>query len=461
VSFANIDKLKFIAILGFLILVYLVILFMAYTPDYFNHYNDKHEFQLEGIIMTSFMFKVYGLTQYIFLNQYSIIPLCNNVKNVSFRRIKKVIFRAMLCLFVIYFCVMITGYFSQPSISLAKTKLTELFILRPSITGKKEMPLLVGQTLFGITLFIANLVKSQFFIMYFHQIIKNTLILWRGGTKEELLKKRLMEQEKKEVDESLKKAASKQMKRSKSAGRCIKFNVPRRKLSKLKETTESKEISENEHDHEEPLSQEKEKNQFFHINIHEVNNESEAGTPINKDEKKSSELDQEKKEEEKVLLDEKRSNDENIEQISFSKNNFENKSDNEKEDENEEVLENDLTQNLLKKPPSILRNSNQKSNVFKTDINSNEKEQTKPSGKTENESAPLDWKKIGINAVLMIVTTFLTLTLMNSLSTFLSLIGNFVGVFEIFIFPFVMMIILNRRKKIISNLHLVSIKIFL
>ena len=36
VSFANIDKLKFIAIVGFLILIYLVILFIAYTPKYLS-----------------------------------------------------------------------------------------------------------------------------------------------------------------------------------------------------------------------------------------------------------------------------------------------------------------------------------------------------------------------------------------------------------------------------------------
>lgn len=437
VSFANIDKLKFIAIVGFLILVYLVLLFMAYTPDYFNHYNKKGEFELEGIIATTFMFKVYGLTQYIFLNQYSIIPLCNNVKNVSFRRIKKVIFRAILSLFMIYFCVMITGYFSQPSISLAKTKLTELFILRPSISGKKEMPLLVGQTLFGITLFIANLVKSQFFIMYFHQIIKNTLILWRGGTKSELLQRRLARQEQKEAEESQKKDAIKKMKRSKSAGRCIKFNVPRRKLSKLKETTESKETSENE----ETPGKSPTDNQGFHINVHEVG-DSEPGTPMQPlpKQRNTFDLGSQSKEEE---------GEEIKEQISFSNTNFDNADAN-------DGAGNNLTEHLLKspKPPSILRNPGKNPNVFKTDINSQEKEPTKKESAPPRE--PLDWKKIGINAVVMVVTFFLTLTLMNSLSTFLSLIGNFVGVFEIFVFPFVMMIILNRRKKIISNLHLVS-----
>ena len=68
----------------------------------------------------------------------------------------------------------------------------------------------------------------------------------------------------------------------------------------------------------------------------------------------------------------------------------------------------------------------------------------------------IDWKKICTNFIVLLVTVVLTLTLMNTLSAFLSLIGNFVGIFEIFVFPFLMIIILNRKKKIISNCHLVS-----
>lgn len=412
VSFANIDKLKFIAILGFLILIYLVILFMAYTPKYFNHYNSDNEFHLEGVIMSTFIFKTYGLTQYIFLNQYSIIPLCNNVKDVSFRRIKKVIFRAMSVLFVIYFCVMITGYFSQPSIKYAKTKLTELFILRPSIDQDKEIFLTIGQTLFGITLFIANLVKSQFFIIYFHQIIKNIKVLYQGGTTNQLLQKRLLEKE--EVRNTPDK--TKQLKRSKSAGRCIKFNVPK-KLPLLNETSESKEASENE---------EPQNNQFIQINIHE------AGEQDNQTQE---------------LIPKKR-------HISFSKENL---------DDQEQLIQDQPNENLpvineKKQGSSILKNSSKsksKENVFKTDYQG---ELLKPKSEKQGKAvSEIDWKKVGINGIVMIVTVGLTLTLMNSLSTFLSLIGNFVGVFEIFVFPFAIVIILNRRKKIVSNLHLVRI----
>lgn len=227
VTFANIDKLKFIAIFGFLILVYLMVLFMALTPEYFNYYNDSGQFKLEGAIFSGFVFKTYGLTQYIFLNQYSIIPLCSNVKDVSFRRIKKVILRAMVVLFFLYFAVMVTGYFSQPSISLAKDKLTELFILRPYLEGYNDLALEIGKGLFGVTLFIGMLIKSQFFILYFNQIIKNVRTLIRGGSKIELLKKKYLETQNNQQKEPLlgETETKKVMKKSKSVGRCLKYNT--------------------------------------------------------------------------------------------------------------------------------------------------------------------------------------------------------------------------------------------
>lgn len=430
VSFVNIDRLKFIAILGFLILLYLVVLFLAYTPKYFNHYNDNGEFRLEGFIFNTFAFKTYGLTQYIFLNQYSIIPLCNNVKDVSFRRIKKVIFRAMCILFLVYFSVMISGYFSQPSISRAKEKLTELFILRPSFDKSKEIALVIGQTLFGITLFIANLVKSQFFIMYFHQIIKNTRILWRGGTKNELLRKKLLEQEKRERTEKRIleiEGHLKKLKRSNSAGRCIKFNVPQKELPLLKEMDESKEVSENEGSRPGEKNQQE---QLFQITVNEVESDSVPSEQNKGNQVKSKESEN--------------SDEVNQLQISFSKkNNF---VDVENEDNGSETLLN---------PNSKLQPSNS-GNVFKTDHNDqpiSEKSKSKPKAPKFDK---IDWNRVGINALVMAATFVLTLTLMNSLSTFLSLIGNFVGVFEIFVFPFLIVIILNRTKKIVSNWHLVG-----
>lgn len=440
VSFVNIDRLKFIAILGFLILLYLVGLFVAYTPSYFNHYNGRSEFRLEGFIVGSFAFKTYGLTQYIFLNQYSIIPLCNNVKDVSFRRIKKVIFRAMCILFLVYFSVMVSGYFSQPSIALASSKLTELFILRPSYDGAKEFALIVGQTLFGVTLFIANLVKSQFFILYFHQMVKNTRVLMRGGTRNELLQKKLLEQERREREQRRSKEIDshiKKLKRSNSAGRCIKFNVPPKQLPLLKEMDESKEMSEHEDSGAQPEA-------LFQINIRAPGELVGPGSGHPSEDAQSSEdlakAQGEAGGEAQSPRESEASGGVRNMQISFSKNNFEN-----------EESAGDSQEELIEKPgqdPEIKTSIN----VFKTDHEGQPLPQKKPRAPREK----VDWRKVGVNAAVMAVTFVLTLTLMNSLSTFLSLIGNFVGVFEIFVFPFLIVIILNRRQQIVANWHLVG-----
>ena len=429
VTFVNIDRLKFVAILGFLILLYLVVLFMSYTPAYFNHYNKAGEFQMEGFILGAFAFKTYGLTQYIFLNQYSIIPLCNNVKDVSFRRIKKVIFRAMCILFVVYLSVMVTGYFSQPSIALARDKLTELFILRPSFDGSRELALVVGQALFGVTLFIANLVKSQFFIMYFHQMVKNTRVLLRGGTKNELLCKMLIEQQKRErAQKRLQEIEGhiKRIKRSNSAGRCIKFNIPQKQLPLLKEIEESKENSE--HEGSRPSGLEKPE-QLFNITVNEP--ESDRRSSATKEQERGAEG-----------SGQSQTDEVNQVQISFSKNDFEDAND-------------DRSEKLLNPNRPILKPSDS-GNVFKTDANDQPlSDKPKPKPKAAGRGR-VGWPRIVVNAAVMGATFALMLTLMDSLSTFLSLIGNFVGVFEIFVFPFLIVIILNRRKKIVADWHLVG-----
>ena len=114
----------------------------------------------------------------------------------------------------------------------------------------------------------------------------------------------------------------------------------------------------------------------------------------------------------------------------------------------------------MDKEPNLFKTDHEGNNL-KSSLNDTSNENVLQAPKNQKKlvpaKEPYDWKQIGTNFGVLVVTVGLTLSLMNALSTFLSLIGNFVGVFEIFVFPFVMMIILNRRKKIISNWHLVRI----
>lgn len=516
-TFADVEKLKFIAIVGFMIIVYLLILFFAEIPEYFEYFNKKGWFKFEGAIASTFIFKTYGLTQYIFLNQYSIIPLCQNMKEFSFRRMKKVIFRTTCLIFVIYLCVLLSGYMSQPSLALLPDdyEISELFIMREPLPGKKDTALFVGKALFGVTLFIATLVKCQFFILYFYQILKNINNLRRGGTKAEILRKKYMklqgeDKDKKEklnenllVENTIKlkpEERRKVMKRSNSAGRCIKFNVKREKLPELKEQSESKEVSDSEnlmtadnYGRNDPKKQE------FTISVNEIEDDKEGDLieipEGNEYEDENDQTENFQNNQIKVEMEEpvgrKRElsfgNEKELEMQkekrlsqSLGKNEFESKH-----------LGDNL--NLEVKMPSLspgnLLNTSQK-NVFKTDQNSNDIEEetvdkengeirvnsfnpeNKDLEKNKNNmtadkkkkqlklGTKVTVKKMIINAVLLIVTTSLTLGLMNSLSTFLSAIGNFVGVFEIFVFPMLSVILINRKKKIVSDWHLVNFNFF-
>ena len=180
-SSPQIDRLKTVAIAGFFMLVYLLLLFVWLTPKYHLFYRQAHQFELEYWKPSPFLFKTYGLTQYLFLNQYSIIPLCHHLARVSHSRINHVVFRATCVLFLIYLGVMLAGYFSQPSISLGSGKLSELFILRPSLGARTEAGLVWGRGLFGLTLLIANLVKNHFFLLYFRQILRNYRVMRGEG----------------------------------------------------------------------------------------------------------------------------------------------------------------------------------------------------------------------------------------------------------------------------------------
>ena len=525
-TFADVEKLKFIAIVGFLIIVYLLVLFFAEIPEYFEYYNDKGWFKFEGFIASTFMFKTYGLTQYIFLNQYSVIPLCNNMKAFSFRRMKKVIFRTTILVFVIYMCVLLSGYMSLPSLELVPDdyKMSELFIMRSAIPGKKDTALFVGKALFGVTLFIATLVKVQFFILYFYQILKNIRNLRRGGTKNEILRRKYMklqgqteEQVQTEVltekllptNPSLElkpEERRKVMRRSNSAGRCIKFNVHQNKLPSLKEQSESKEVSDSENlNNDEERDLKDSKKQIFTISVNDTEEQSKTLTSIPEVKNSLMDIPEEDtkgiKIADKIVISESEERDKSgrkrelsfgnekemqIENQRRASENSKNEmiliqSDDDKEDEQVTGNKKDI---LVQMPPNENKDpESPKTNVFKTDQNSNEiekdrenqisefkssgkvsgfnpeskvvKKKKKEKKKVSNDENKVSKKKMIINAVLLLVTTGLTLGLMNSLSTFLSAIGNFVGVFEIFVFPMLSVIIINRKKKVVSNWHLV------
>ena len=177
----KIEKLKVISIFGLVIIIYLICVFSVLCTDYYEYYNEIEHIKIVNFEWNKYFFSTYGICQYLFLNQYTVIPICNNVKMVTSKRITKVIRRTILGSLVIYFLVLFIGYFSQPNLHIMdEADMEKLFILREKIPDSNDMPILIGKLLFGIYLIIAVLVKGHFFILYFNQLVMNTKNLIQG-----------------------------------------------------------------------------------------------------------------------------------------------------------------------------------------------------------------------------------------------------------------------------------------
>lgn len=174
----SIERLKMISMIGLLILIYLISCLVYMTPDYFDYYLSLKQIHFKNFIWTWEMLKVYGMTQYMFLNQYSIMTICNNLKEVSFKRTTKLVKRSIVTLFIIYVFVLFCGYFSQPDIPT-----NEIFLLRTPIPDYNDIPVLVGKMGFGLTLLIGILVKSYYLLMYFEQFLHNSYRIMTGDSK--------------------------------------------------------------------------------------------------------------------------------------------------------------------------------------------------------------------------------------------------------------------------------------
>lgn len=163
---SSLEKLKFVAIVGIGFIVYLVGVFAYLTPEYYGYYSAQGKVTVHWFKADPFFLKTFGICFYIFLNQYTILPVCNNVKSATFRRASKIIYRSIFTLLILYFIIICCGYLSEPD----DTK-TEIFLLRKAIEGSSDFAILVGKIGFGITLMIAVTIKATYLLLYLHELI--------------------------------------------------------------------------------------------------------------------------------------------------------------------------------------------------------------------------------------------------------------------------------------------------
>ena len=163
--FGDIEKLKKISILGFFIIVYIMIVVMLEMPSYFDYYNSIEKIEIKGFIFDKDFFTSYGFASFLFLNQYSVIPIINNLTRLNGKRIHKVIKRTIMFVTGIYVLFVFMSYFSLPN----DTNLIPLiYINRKVIPGKSNFWMLLAKIAFSINLICSTLIKAHFLILYFH-----------------------------------------------------------------------------------------------------------------------------------------------------------------------------------------------------------------------------------------------------------------------------------------------------
>lgn len=181
------EKLKFISIIGIGIIMYMLIVFMYQCQEYYTYYKGDPGIDIVNFNITFDFFEAYGMCNYLFLNQYCIIPICNDVKQVTSKRISKIIARSTIFIFMIFMVVLFVGYFSLPNYDqFHDLNIDKLFLLRPAIDNEKDDLIKAGKILFAVYLLICMLVKGHFFLIYFNQLLNNTIKLIKGGVVNQL-----------------------------------------------------------------------------------------------------------------------------------------------------------------------------------------------------------------------------------------------------------------------------------
>lgn len=176
----RIERLKFVSMLGLGIILYMAIVFTLQCPRFYNHYN-REDFVIENFKVDFNFFEAWGMCFYLYLNQYTILPICNNVKQLTSKRMSKVLGRTTLSALVLYIVITVVGYFSWPSYdTIVANNFDKLFILRSPIPGMNDSLIIAGKFMFAFYLLIGIMVRGYFFLIYFTQLRLNTMKIFRG-----------------------------------------------------------------------------------------------------------------------------------------------------------------------------------------------------------------------------------------------------------------------------------------
>ena len=106
------SSLAFVGVFSVAALTYTLFVLLIETPFYYNQWHNKPLIETRAFVLDWNIFTSCSLVFFAYTCQMSIMPVYSELVKPNYRRIKKVIIRALLTDFVFYLLIANAGYFS-------------------------------------------------------------------------------------------------------------------------------------------------------------------------------------------------------------------------------------------------------------------------------------------------------------------------------------------------------------
>ena len=163
------SSLAFVGIFSVAALTYTLFVLLIETPFYYNQWHNKPLIETRAVVLDWNIFTSCSLVFFAYTCQMSIMPVYSELVKPNYRRIKKVIIRALLTDFIFYLLISNAGYFSQFN------NTNDVVIVRPTLDGySPDYTNLAAAFAICIVLFAAfpsnyNPCRNQFFLLFYNE----------------------------------------------------------------------------------------------------------------------------------------------------------------------------------------------------------------------------------------------------------------------------------------------------
>lgn len=157
----NMSGLRYASILSIISLFYTALVLLFEMPEYYRYFEpitEKKAFYIDWNFFTGF-----SMVYYSFTCQNQTMPIYAELKDPSYRRMSRVISKSVVIITLFYFCIALSGYLSQFSLT------NPVVILRTNIPGKGlDVPLTIACLAMCICVIVAfplnyNPMRRNFF----------------------------------------------------------------------------------------------------------------------------------------------------------------------------------------------------------------------------------------------------------------------------------------------------------